>query len=91
MVFAAFHPEMAAAGVEANFEHEGTENRLGAEHYTTRAYLEAIGTAGFEDCAVREFEVDADLVREAPSAAKHLGRPLLLLIEARRPGGVERV
>ncbi len=35
MVFSVFHPEMAAAGIEANFEREGTEYRLGAIRYRT--------------------------------------------------------
>lgn len=85
MVFSAFHPEMAAAGVEAHFEVDGTEYRLGAELYTLDDYLEGISAAGFDELRWRDYEVDSQLVQEAPSAAKHLGRPLLLIIEARRP------
>lgn len=85
LVFSAFHPDMAAAGVEANFELEGTEYRLGAELYTLADYTERIAGAGFEDPRWFEYEVDDALVDEAPSAAKHLGQPLLLMIEAARP------
>jgi SAM-dependent methyltransferase len=46
-VFSAFHPELARAGVEANFEQNGTEYRLGAERYTVSDYLTGISDAGF--------------------------------------------
>jgi SAM-dependent methyltransferase len=85
LVFSAFHPAMAAAGVEANFELDGTEYRLGAELHTLEDYLAGISEAGFEAPRCREYRVDAELVEEAPSAAKHLGQKLLLLIQARRP------
>lgn len=85
LVFSAFHPEMAAAGVEARFELEGTEYRLGAELYTQEDYLGRVAATGFEEIRCCEYLADAELVRVAPSAEKHLGRPLLLLIEARRP------
>ena len=85
LVFSAFHPAMAAAGVEANFELEGTEYRLGAELHTLEDYLEGIDKAGFETPRWREYGVDSELVEEAPSAVKHLGQQLLLLIRARRP------
>ena len=86
LVFSAFHPAMAAAGVEANFEIEGTEYRLGAELHTLQDYLEGMRQAGFETPQWWDYEVDDELVREVPSAAKHLGEPLLLMIEARRAG-----
>jgi len=82
LVFSAFHPRMAAAGVEANFKFEGTEYRLGAELHTREDYLHGIAAAGFENLRWCEYEVDEDLVEVAPSAKKHLGQPLLLMIEA---------
>ena len=84
LVFSAFHPAMAAAGVEANFEIEGMEYRLGAELHTQEDYLSSIADAGFENLTWSEFEVDDQLVAEAPSARKHLGQMLLLLIQAER-------
>ena len=86
LVFSAFHPAMAAAGIEANFEIAGTQYRLGAELHTVDDYLEQIRRVGFVDLAWWEYEVDDELVTEVPSAAKHLEEPLLLMIEARKTG-----
>jgi SAM-dependent methyltransferase len=84
LVFSAFHPELARRGIEANFEREGTEYRLGAEQYTVADYLNQIWDAGFRDLAFREYLGDERLVEEVPAAAKYLGRPLLLLVQAAR-------
>lgn len=86
LVFAAFHPELAAAGVGANFERDGVEYRLGAERHTLNDFLEHARVAGFEDIRWREYRGDSELVEEAPSAAKYVGRPLLLIVEASRGG-----
>jgi SAM-dependent methyltransferase len=83
-VFSAFHPELACAGVEANFERDGTEYRLGAQRYRVDDYLNHIADAGFRRLVWREYVGDARLVEELPPAAKYLGRPLLLLICAER-------
>jgi SAM-dependent methyltransferase len=83
-VFSAFHPELARAGIEANFEQDGTEYRLGAERYTVADYLNHIADAGFRDLHWREFRGDDRLVEEVPSASKYAGRPLLLLVRAER-------
>jgi ubiquinone/menaquinone biosynthesis C-methylase UbiE len=85
LVFSAFHPEVAAAGVEANFERDGTEYRLGAERYTVDDYLNHIDDAGFHVLRWREYGVDAKVIERIPTATKYLGRPLLLVIEAARP------
>jgi SAM-dependent methyltransferase len=82
-VFSAFHPEIARAGVEANFEHDGTEYRLGAEPYTVEDYLSRMDDAGFRDLQCSEFSVDDEMEASIPKAAKYRGRPLLLIIEAR--------
>jgi SAM-dependent methyltransferase len=84
LVFSAFHPELARSGIEANFEDGGTEYRLGAEPYTVDDYLAGISDAGFERLDCREYLGDDELVAEVPAAAKYLGKPLLLLICARR-------
>jgi SAM-dependent methyltransferase len=84
MVFSAFHPELACAGVEANFQREGVEYRLGAERYTVADYLEHISDAGFRRLRWEELRGDAQLVEQVPAAAKYLGRPLLLLVRAER-------
>jgi SAM-dependent methyltransferase len=86
LVFSAFHPELARAGVEANFERDGTEYRLGAERYTVADYLDRITDAGFRHLDWREYAGDDRLVEEVPGAGKYLGRPLLLLVRAERSG-----
>ena len=83
-VFSVFHPEMAAAGIEANFERDGVEYRLGAHRHTVHDYLTAVQDAGFERLRAYEFKGDDDLVSEVPSATKYVGQPLLLAIEAWR-------
>ncbi|MGH7865753.1 MAG: class I SAM-dependent methyltransferase [Candidatus Binataceae bacterium] len=83
-VFSVFHPELAAAGIEANFERSGVEYRLGAYRYSVDDYLNMVGDAGFDRIAWREFAGDDRVVDEVPWASKYLGRPLLLVIEAHR-------
>lgn len=85
LVFSAFYPELAHAGLEANFEEGGREIRLGAARHTVEDYLGGIAEAGFRGVRVREHVGDEELARAVPGAAKYLGRPLLLLIEAVRP------
>jgi SAM-dependent methyltransferase len=84
LVFSAFHPEMARGGIEANFEREGTEYRLGAELYTVADYLQHISDVGFRRLSWREYRGDERLVEEVPAAGKYLDRPLLLLVQAER-------
>ena len=84
LVFSAFHPELARAGIEANFERDGTEYRLGAEGYTVADYLTSISDAGFRGLTWREYRGDDELVREVPWASKYKDRPLLLLVQAER-------
>lgn len=84
LIFSAFHPELALAGIEANFERDGTEYRLGAERYTVDDYLNHISDAGFRRVEWREYAADQKLVEEVPAAAKYVGRPLLLLVRAER-------
>lgn len=84
-VFSAFHPEIALAGVEANFEQDGIEYRLGAEPHSVDDYLNRMDDAGFRSVQAREYLVDEALVGEIPWAVKYLGRPLLLVVDAARP------
>jgi SAM-dependent methyltransferase len=84
LVFSVFHPELAAAGIEANFEHAGVEYRLGAERHSVDDFVNGIADAGFPKVKPHEFVGDAELVREIPRARKYLHRPLLLIVEARR-------
>ena len=75
---------MAAAGIEANFEREGVEYRLGARRYSVGDYVDAVDRSGFRDLRVHEFCGDGALVDEIPWASKYLSRPLLLAVEARK-------
>ena len=84
LIFSAFHPDLALAGIEANFEQDGTEYRLGAERHTVDDYLNYVSDAGFQRLAWHEYVGDDRLLKEVPSAAKYLGRPLLLLVRAER-------
>jgi SAM-dependent methyltransferase len=52
-VFSVFHPELAAAGIEANFEQDGVEYRLGALRHRVADYLNLIDGAGFHGVEVR--------------------------------------
>lgn len=79
-VFSVYHPWLAQAGKEANFEKDGVAYRLGAELHTTEDYWRAIAEAGFARLAKHEFNCDEALVKALPAAQKYLGRPLLLVI-----------
>jgi ubiquinone/menaquinone biosynthesis C-methylase UbiE len=81
-VFSVYHPQLAAAGKEANFERDGIDYRLGAYLHTTEDYLGALAGAGFTACVTREFAADAELVAAVPKAQKYLGQLILLLIQA---------
>ncbi len=85
IVFSAFHPNLAAAGVEANFDKDGVEYRLGAEQHTVAEFVAAVEVAGFRDVRVDTFQGDVALATEIPLAQKYIGRSLLLLITAARP------
>jgi SAM-dependent methyltransferase len=82
LIFSVYHPGLAAAGIEANFERDGIEYRLGAQPYSVQDYLDATSGAGFEEIAFAEFRGDARLTDQVPSAARYEGSPLLLLIAA---------
>lgn len=84
LVFSVFHPEVAAAGIEANFEREGVEYRLGAHLSSADDYLGAAEEAGFTGVRAEEFAPDAALAAEVPAARRYLGRPLLLVVQGQR-------
>jgi SAM-dependent methyltransferase len=83
-VFSVFHPELASAGLEANFERQGVEYRLGAHRHSVADYLGALGDAGFTVRHAHEVVADAALAATVPAARRYLGKPLLLAIEATR-------
>jgi SAM-dependent methyltransferase len=83
-VFSAFHPELARSGIEANFERDGIEYRLGAEPHTMDDYLSNISDAGFYVLEQHEYAADDKLISELPWAAKYSDRPLLAVLRAER-------
>jgi SAM-dependent methyltransferase len=83
LVFSVFHPEVASTGVEANFELAGVEYRLGAHRHSIDDYVTAMEDAGFGRVRAHEFRGDAALAAQVGAARKYVGRPLLLVVEAR--------
>ena len=83
-VFSAFHPELAQSGIEANFERDGVEYRLGAQAHTMDDYLTHISAVGFCILAQHEYAADRKLINELPWAAKYSDRPLLAVLLAER-------
>ena len=84
-VFSVYHPWLAAAGKEANFDKDGWNYRLGAYTHTTEDYLSAIRAAGFQNLTHQEYICDEVLAASITRAQKYLGKPLLLVIQATRP------
>ena len=82
MVFSVYHPDLAEAGKEANFQLEETEYRLGAIRYTAADYLEMTRAAGFGEIETFEFKGDQQLVREIPQAAELLDKRVILAFTA---------
>lgn len=82
LVFSVYHPEMSAAGIEANFEQAGVEYRLGAVHYSLADHLQFLEEAGFGGIYAQEFNGDRDLIKSVPAAEKYLDSPILLVLAA---------
>jgi ubiquinone/menaquinone biosynthesis C-methylase UbiE len=81
-VFSVYHPSMAEAGKEANFQHDGTEYRLGAVRHTLPDYVTAFEQAGFGTITVDEYVGDEELAQVEPAAARFVGFPLLVVIRS---------
>jgi ubiquinone/menaquinone biosynthesis C-methylase UbiE len=84
LVFSVYHPRMSAAGIEANFERDGVEYRLGAVHYSCAEHVSLLREGGFEGIQFREFCGDAELVQLVPSASKYMDEPVLLVLTAEK-------
>jgi SAM-dependent methyltransferase len=84
LVFSVYHPELAAAGKEANFMRGDMEYRLGAYQHTVATYQTMLEDAGFRGIVKHEFKGDEELVRSTPIAAKYLSCPVLLAFVANR-------
>lgn len=84
LVFSVYHPEMAFAGKEANFQREDVEYRLGAVRHTVADYLNLLDDRGFVDIASKEFSGDEQLAQAVPAWSRYMDFPVLLAIEARK-------
>jgi malonyl-CoA O-methyltransferase len=83
-IFSVYHPALAAAGKEANFQSENVEYRLGAFRHTVDDYLNLLADAGFRNITRHEFCGDQELVEAVPAARKYLDFPVLLVLEAKK-------
>ncbi|HRC84998.1 MAG TPA: class I SAM-dependent methyltransferase, partial [Thermoanaerobaculia bacterium] len=79
LVFSVYHPWLAAAGKEANFQLRGVEYRLGAFAHTLEDYRAAMVAAGLGQLQLAEFHADDELAAAVPPARKYLGRALLVI------------
>jgi SAM-dependent methyltransferase len=84
LLFSVFHPEAAAAGLEANFEQGGVEYRLGAVRHAIADYQQHAEDAGFRELQCREFCGDPLLAEQVPAGRRYVGRRLLLVLQGRR-------
>ncbi len=84
LLFSVYHPAMAAAGIEANFEKADVEFRLGKYDHTVQDYCDALEATGFGQIQKHEHEGDEQMVAAVPEAKKYLGFPLLLIILAEK-------
>lgn len=84
LVFSVYHPQLAEAGKEANFERAGVEYRLGAVRYSTADYERM--AAGFSGVEVFEFVGDAELARAIPKAAELVDRPVIFALRGYKEG-----
>jgi SAM-dependent methyltransferase len=84
LVFSVYHPEMAFAGKEANFQKEDVEYRLGAVRHAVADYLNLLDDTGFINISSKEFSGDEQLAKAVPAWSRYLDFPVLLAIEARK-------
>lgn len=82
LVFTVHHPILATAGVEASFEREGVEYRLGSSPYGVQEYLDLVMDAGFDALAFAEYRGDQRLADDVAAAQMFVGVPMLLLLAA---------
>jgi SAM-dependent methyltransferase len=85
LVFSVYHPDLAEAGKEANFQLGHTEYRLGAIRYTAADYLEMTWDAGFREIRSFEYKADQELIDQIPQAAGLLAKHVIFALRAQRP------
>jgi malonyl-CoA O-methyltransferase len=82
-VVSAMHPDLFHAGTQAHFTDPATGAKVqpGSLPHSLPGFLDAAGDAGFRVRAVREHGPDEAFVARFPRTARHLGRPMLVLLE----------
>ncbi len=88
LLFSVYHPELAATGIEANFELRGVEYRLGAITYSVQDYLDMFSDIDFAEIAFASFKGDEKLASALPKAARYIGQPLLFVVAVTTPIGI---
>jgi SAM-dependent methyltransferase len=84
-VFSVYHPQLAVAGKEANFDRAGVNYRLGALLHSVEDYRQGLVAAGFSRVELHEFVCDEAIVAAVPQARKYLGQRILLVLRAEKP------
>lgn len=84
LIFSVYHPEMAFAGKEANFQKDDVEYRLGAVRHAVADYLNLLDDTGFINISSKEFSGDEQLAQTVPAWSRYLDFPVLLTIEAQK-------
>jgi len=81
-VVSAMHPEMFRYGVQARFTDPGTGEKVqpGSFPHTLEDFVAAATAAGFQVQSVGEYAPDEAFAQRYPRAAKHMGRPMLVVL-----------
>jgi len=80
------HPLLRAGGTQAHYRADGRDVPVASFPHTVEDWRAAIAAAGLVATAITDgIATEADLGRSG-KLAKHLGRPVLIELEARRPG-----
>ncbi|MGI8312306.1 class I SAM-dependent methyltransferase [Saccharopolyspora hattusasensis] len=87
LVFSVFHPMMAATGMSAQFEYDGRAYKLVAHPYTVDDYEGWLAESGFTAVQRHEFVGDDRMVAEVPWSSWLVGKPILLVLTAKKSAG----
>ncbi|MGQ0627241.1 MAG: class I SAM-dependent methyltransferase, partial [Phycisphaerales bacterium] len=88
ILISVMHPAMMLRGVQARFDDTATGGKTlpASVPNLVSDYVMGAVRAGLSIEAMHEHAADAELVRQAPRAEKHLGWPMLLVMKLRRGG-----
>ena len=78
------HPELRADGTQAHFKVGGREVLLASFLHTSNDLSESLAAAGLPTVTFTDWYATPDTLLSSSKLAKHLGRPVLLEISARR-------